>query len=331
LLELLEHLCGHEEKPREVYEWVLNWVAYPIQHPGAKMKTALVLHGPQGVGKNLFFESVMAIYGRYGRIVDQMAIEDKFNDWASRKLFLIADEVVARQELYHVKNKLKGFITSDWIRINPKNIGAYEERNHVNVVFLSNETQPLVLERDDRRYTVIWTPPVLGEKFILDVVDEIRNGGIAALHHYLKFDVKLDGFNEHTKPPMTRSKAELVDLSMDSTERFARDWIGGHIDGVAAVPVKSQDLYAFYRDWCGRAGYPRYAPEPKFLAEVTKRSGIRKALARYIDGAGIKVARFCFPPGVEQPVEKQQAPWLSECVEQFRSAVRDWKEENGRM
>lgn len=33
---------------------------------------------------------------------------------------MIADEVVARQELYHVKNKLKSFVTGEWIRINPK-------------------------------------------------------------------------------------------------------------------------------------------------------------------------------------------------------------------
>ena len=92
------------------------------------MRTALIFHGPQGTGKNLFFEAIMAIYGEYGRIVGQAEIEDKFNDWASRKLFLIADEVVARQELYHVKNKLKSFVTGEWIRINPKNVAAHDER-----------------------------------------------------------------------------------------------------------------------------------------------------------------------------------------------------------
>jgi hypothetical protein len=87
---------------------VLKWIAYPIQHPGAKMKTTLVVHGPQGTGKNLFFEALMSIYGEYGDVLDQSALEDKFNDWASRKLFMIADEVVARSDVYHIKNKLKG-------------------------------------------------------------------------------------------------------------------------------------------------------------------------------------------------------------------------------
>ena len=147
----------------------------------------------------------MAIYGEYGRIVDQAAVEDKFNDWASRKLFLIADEVVARMELYHTKNKLKSLITGEWIRINPKNIGAYDERNHVNLVFLSNETQPLVLERDDRRYTVIWTPAKLTRDFYQEVLDEIRAGGIAALHDYL-LNIPLGDFGTGTEPPMTKAK-----------------------------------------------------------------------------------------------------------------------------
>lgn len=132
-------MCAADAKAEELYQWVLRWLAYPIQHPGAKMKTAIVMHGPQGTGKNMFFEAVMQIYGRYGWVIDQSAIEDKFNDWASRKLFLIADEVVARSEMFHIKNKLKSFVTGEQIRINPKNMAAYWEANHVNLVFLSNE------------------------------------------------------------------------------------------------------------------------------------------------------------------------------------------------
>ena len=80
LLELLEYLCSEDARSRELFTWVLKWLAYPIQHPGAKMQTALVLHGPQGTGKNLFFEAYMRIFGEYGRVIDQEAIEDKFND-----------------------------------------------------------------------------------------------------------------------------------------------------------------------------------------------------------------------------------------------------------
>ncbi|MEY2654016.1 MAG: hypothetical protein RLZZ524_1044, partial [Pseudomonadota bacterium] len=150
ILELLQYLCSESaptpEQCAEVTAWVLRWLALPLQRPGTKMRSALVIHGPQGAGKNLLFEVVAAIYGKYALVVGQDQLEDKFNDWASMKLFLIGDEVVARQELYHHKNKLKSFITGETIQINAKMLPLRTEENHCNVVFLSNEHQPLALE-----------------------------------------------------------------------------------------------------------------------------------------------------------------------------------------
>lgn len=277
LLELLEYLCSHESNAREIYKWVLKWLAYPIQHPGAKMRTALVFHGPQGAGKNLFFETVMAIYGEYGRIVDQAAIEDKFNDWASRKLFLIADEVVARAELFHVKNKLKGLVTGEWIRINPKNVAAHDERNHVNLVFLSNERQPLVLEKDDRRYTVIWTPAQLPEGFYSDVRAELDAGGRAALHDFL-LNLDLGDFDEHTKPPMTEAKRDVIGLGLDSVERFVADWQSGEVvlpDGTVLpyCPCLGTQLFAQYLHWCRAEGVSRPRERNQFIGTLAKLPG----------------------------------------------------------
>lgn len=324
LLDLLMYLTGEEDNNREVYEWVLKWLAYPIQHPGAKMKTALVMHGPQGAGKNQFFEAVMAIYGQYGRIVDQMAIEDKFNDWASGKLFLIADEVVARQELFHVKNKLKHFVTGDWIRINPKNVAAHDEKNHVNLVFLSNETQPLVLERDDRRYCVVWTPAKLDADFYRAVADEIAGGGIAALHDYL-LNLDLGDFNEHSKPPVTKAKTELIEVSFNSTERFILDWLNGRLEGVPALPCRSESLYGLYKTWCQRNGHLRFAPSNAFLGDIGKRPDLRKAVERYEASAGIKQATFITPLSAEMPEGRSKPAWLASCADQFDRGVGTWK------
>lgn len=334
LLDLLDFLCSGEGRgaggTQAVYDWVLRWLAYPIQHPGAKMKTALVLHGPQGAGKNMFFESVMAIYGQYGRVVDQNAIEDKFNDWASKKLFLIADEVVARAELFHVKNKLKHFVTGDWIRINPKNVAAYDERNHANLVFLSNEAQPLVLEPGDRRYAVIWTPPELPEKFYGLVKTEIANGGIEALHDYL-LNLDLGDFASHTRPPLTGSKEDLIQLGLDSTERFFQHWVDGDIDGIEPMPCLSTDLFGLYRSWCSTVGISRSAPLHVMLGRLAKRADCRKQVNRYLTTSGSqKQGTFIWPAKgpQEPPADQMQTAWLGKCVDAFRFSVRDWREEH---
>lgn len=330
LLDLLRHMCAADAKPEELYQWVLRWLAYPIQHPGAKMKTAIVMHGPQGTGKNMFFEAVMQIYGRYGWVIDQSAIEDKFNDWASRKLFLIADEVVARSEMFHIKNKLKSFVTGEQIRINPKNMAAYWEANHVNLVFLSNERMPVVLEEDDRRHAVIWTPTKLGQDFYAAVYAELRSGGSAALHDYL-LHLPLGDFAPHTLPPMTEAKAELIELSRDSTTRFALLWLDGLLDGVPLVPAPSEDVYALYQSWCQRQGIGRAAPLNKFVDALLKKHGFTgghgKGGRKWCQfTAARKQLSFVFPPGAQGPGDgRSEAAWLGDCVEKFRNAVSDLK------
>ena len=326
LLELLYYLCSAEKEPEATYQWVLRWLAYPIQYPGTKMKTALVFHGPQGTGKNMFFEAITAIYGEYGRIIDQAAVEDKFNDWASRKLILIADEVVARQELFHIKNKLKGLVTGDTIRINPKNVGAYEEKNHVNLLFLSNEVMPAVLERDDRRYMVVWTPEKMDPKFYETVRIEIENGGVEALHHHL-LQVPLGDFKPWTLPPMTQAKADLIDISLGGSERFVNEWLGKMMP-LPVCACRSEDLYDAFRHWCQRNGAkgPQLAV---FVAEAVKRmKGSKDRRRHYVgdDSTSTRQSTIVFPGGIDAP---QDLRALSDQVINFGESVRLWRKEEG--
>lgn len=331
LLSLLEHLCSGEESGNtEVYQWVLKWLAYPIQNKGAKMRTALIFHGPQGAGKNLFFEAYAQIFGKYSRIVGQAEIDDKFNDWASGKLFMIADEVVARQELFHIKNKIKALITGDTIRINPKNVAAHDEKNHVNIVFLSNEKQPLVLEKDDRRFAVIWAPEKLHANYYSDVAEEVASGGIEALHDYL-LNLPLGDFNEHSKPPMTRSKQDLIDINLDSTDRFIQEWLEGELE-FPVCPVLSEDLYKAYSDYCKKNGVIRPRDMGQFVGNIAKTYGWSKQKPRiYADYnfTGEPKQRAVIIPHETLHTEKQKktadlsiSQWVTTCCLDFKEAMR---------
>lgn len=332
LLDLLRYMCAGDSKPEELYQFCLKWLAYPIQHPGAKMKTTLVIHGPQGTGKNMFFEAIMSIYGRYGRVIDQSAIEDKFNDWASRKLFLIADEVVARSDLYHVKNKLKAFITGDWIRINPKNMSAYDERNHVNLVFLSNEAMPVVLEEDDRRHAVIWTPEKLSADFYKGCTAEIENGGVAALHDYL-LHLDLGDFGPATLPPMTDAKRELIKLGRDSPTQFIKAFEAGDVAGFPAAgapklltPCLSTDMFELYQLWCRNVGL-KSLNMPRFLNEIERKHKARTERKRYDTIAGTKgpSSVVFMPAGHELPAGEGEKDWLGDRIEVFKTALADFR------
>ena len=328
LLELLEFLCSNEDNPREVYDWILNWIAYPIQNPGAKMQTALLMHGPEGTGKNTFFSCVRNIYAQYGGIFDQTQLESQFNGWASGKLFMIGNEVVTRVELYHQQGRLKNMITETEWQINEKNLPTRLEQNHCNFVFFSNRIDIAKLDKEDRRYCVVWTPPAAPAMFYDEVSQEIEAGGVAALHDML-LNRDLAEFNAHTKPPSTRAKRELIELSMDSTERFWRDWTEGHLP-VPCTAVRSEDLYSVYRYWAHAQGIPRAAPQNILLGMVGKKIGVqRKRSFYYLHSQTRKQSTFIFPRGVltHMPEDKSETAWLSEEVPRVQGALESWKEE----
>lgn len=333
LLGLLEFLCANEQHDRALYEWVLKWLAYPIQHPGAKMHSAIVVHGPQGTGKSLFFERYMRIFGPYATVLDQSALEDKFNaDWAQKKLFILADEVLARQDMYHVKNRLKGFITGSKIRVNPKNVTAHDEANHMNMVFLSNEKMPIVLEDDDRRHCVIWVPPKLDKKYYDAVEEECEQGGVEALHHYL-LGLDLGDFKPWTRPPMTEAKQDLINLGLGSEDRFIKDWEAGDTPHPFG-PCASMDLYKAYLKWCRENGVQRPRESSQFLNSAAKIPGWKNDRPHIYDTTHYtgqtRQQRMILPAtstlelaGKAQPLDKTKSRWLTDCFFTFRNSLED--------
>lgn len=329
ILELLEHLCGEsaatDQGVGDVVNWVLDWLAWPLQHPGAKMATALVFHGPQGAGKNLFFEAVASIYGRYSIVVGQDQLEDKFNDWASQRLFVIGDEVVARAELFHQKNKLKAFITGETIQINTKMMPLRTERNHVNVVFLSNEQQPLALEADDRRYLVVYTPPRRDDDLYDRVAKFIEAGGAAVfLDFLLRRD--LSGFSRHARPIMTTAKADLIELGLKPSERFCKEWTAGYLN----LPLKAcstEQLYRAFKRWCFLQGERWPPPQATFSKTVERyaRGQLRyKVVQLLTEDRGKRMSRMWIPAGAEPAAGEPLGRWAQDQSAAFENALASY-------
>lgn len=277
ILQLLHHLCNEEEA---VFEWILKWIAYPLQHPGAKMESAVIMHGEEGAGKNFFWLALRHIYGEYASVITQNELESQFNTWASRKLFMVANEVVSRSELREHKGRLKNYITEDALLINEKMLPLREERNCMNFVFLSNETIPLVLDRTDRRYLVVWTPAApRPAAFYVEVGKELDGGGAAGLYAYL-MAMDLGDFDQHTKPVMTRAKRNLIEVSKPSPELFFDQWSTGLLQ-VPYVSALQRDLYRSFVKWCSLFG-EKHAPSDTKFGIALGRLGVQKETKRVL-------------------------------------------------
>jgi phage/plasmid primase-like uncharacterized protein len=323
---LLAHLCNGDE---ELETWILRWLAYPLRNPGAKMPTSIIMHGDEGSGKNFFFERVVKpIYGDYGYVIGNDQLESKFNDWASMKLFMVADEVVTRAELKQMKGKLKGLISGETVIVNPKGMPEHVEKNQMNFVFLSNELQPLALDKTDRRYLVVWTPPALGREFYESVGAEIAQGGIEAFYHFLMYELDMGDFNAHTKPIYNDAKDSLIEKSLAPAERFYREWSRGFLP-LPFITVSVNQLYDAFKVWCARSGEPMYTSMTAFSPMVARYAGdaMRKHLIKYDLGSKVK-QRMVFLVG-DQPPGKSLAEWAEGSSALFESELRAYRSRYG--
>jgi hypothetical protein len=340
MIELLHHLCSESSASdtgvADIMDWVLRWIAYPLQHPGAKLKTALVFHGAQGTGKNLFFDCVRDLYGDYGVMVSQNELEDKFTSWLSRKLFIVGDEVVTRSEMYHKKNQLKWMITGDKkIPIRAIQQDVRYESNHCNLVFLSNESQPLALEDGDRRYLVVYTPIAAPTELYARVAAFLKAGGAQVFLKYL-LELDLSGFTPDTKPLMTQAKQDLIDLGLRPAERFAAEWMGGYLP-LPLRPCSAEQLYQAFRRWADKMGERFPPPQASFTNSVKRWS--QEHVTRDADGeisepalrykvvklahadGGRSCVRAWIPKGTGPRDGTTEGAWMAECIQDFEPIV----------
>jgi putative DNA primase/helicase len=340
MIELLGHLCSESATSdtgvAAVMDWVLRWIAYPLQHPGAKLQTALVFHGAQGTGKNLFFDCVRDLYGDYGVMVSQNELEDKFTSWLSRKLFIVGDEVVTRAEMYHKKNQLKWLVTADKkIPIRAIQQDVRHETNHVNLVFLSNESQPLALEDGDRRYLVVYTPNKGPEDLYQRAAAFLKSGGARKFLHYL-LTLDLGDFVPSTKPLMTQAKADLIELGLKPAERFVSEWLAGFLP-LPVRPCSAEQVFQAFRKWCDKMGERAWTPQATFTKTlerwVLERSGVDddgyrmaprlayKVVKLAHEDGGRKCVRCWIPEGTGPVNGETEGQWMAGCVQAFQPVL----------
>lgn len=288
---LISFLCNHDA---EALDWLVKWLAYPLQHMGAKMDTAILFHSTmEGSGKSLMFADVMGeLYGQYGATVGQTQLEGSFNAWQSRKLWAVFEEVVSRDQRYNQVGKIKHMITGKTVRMESKFINGWEEANHMNSAFLSNEIMPWPISEDDRRMLVMWPLETLPPERQKAISRELANGGVAALYGWL-LAVDLGEFNQRTRPPKTEARQRLVELSRTAWQTFFYLWRAGELGHGLWGCALTSDVYAMFAEWCSH-NRESVMSQTKFSLMLSAKVEKTRAIP-WTDGNNRRFAAFFFP------------------------------------
>ena len=205
-------------------EHFLNFLAYIIQNPGAKVRHAVVIIGGQGIGKsimNTLFEKLLGPSNVTKPQNEHMA--ENYTRWARNASLCIINELF-QADKWHFYNRIKPFITDDTIHIREMFKDVYEIENHMNFICYTNHEVPVKLEHDDRRWMFIKSDAVQKDP---EYYAEFYSNCITKAGGVKKYLLEKDttGFCPNSIPLMTEAKQHILNDSKSEIELWISERI----------------------------------------------------------------------------------------------------------
>lgn len=243
--KLLDHIFRNDNKARQ---WFERWVAYPLQRPGTKLFTAVVLWGVQGGGKSLLGETYGKLYGENYYEPSKSEFSNQFNEWLRFRQFVLVNESLSTGNR-HDADELKAMITREYATINRKYQPQFQVRDCVNYLITSNHPDAVLVEDTERRYFVHRVAARLGS-YLADEVSAFKKDpkGQAALLHYLLHDVDVRGFNPRAPAPETAARLDMIEATICDLDRFIRDEIEAARCGERSTRTTAERLKSQYEN-----------------------------------------------------------------------------------
>lgn len=254
--KLMDNLAGSSEK-----EWLLNHMATYVQTLD-KPRTIPVFVGKQGTGKTKCVELFGKGIGGF-MAVDNGLIESDFNGYLMNAVVLLDELANSQRDSNQLKNRLKQFINErQSINAKHRNVISVELNNYI--VIASNEQTshvPLVIEEDDRRYSIIsgGVDRNLAHESWFNYQE--LEGQLPAFMLYLlsrPIDVKAASI-----PLMTEMKQQLADSSQDYKTACVRAFIEEMQDTIAAPQIMKLSQF------CDKLN-EKYNPQFRYMPRSVK-------------------------------------------------------------
>jgi hypothetical protein len=241
-------------------EYFINWLSSAFNTMN-KNRTAIILRGIPGAGKNVLYEQIIeyALGQNYCVIIGNDDLATNFNISLENKLFVLANEIKGNLHNGNTAyEKVKQYITEAEIRVEQKGVDSRKIINYFNMLIFSNNQTPLQIQGDDRRYTVYETnniplKEIIESEFKVDTFNYIkaiqseRDDFIIDLIMY-NYDI-----NKAQKCQETEEKERIYRASMTKIEILS-DKIKSNdkhfFDDILEIleDEDKEELFSFFRD-----------------------------------------------------------------------------------
>jgi hypothetical protein len=148
----IEEVISHRDEQTAAY--ILNWLAWAVQHPDERAEVALALLGKRGTGKGVLGNAMCRIFGQHAiHISSADHLGGRFNAHLRDACLLFADEAYWPGDK-GAEGTLKRLITEPDLFIEPKGRDAVQIRNMLHVLMGSNENWVVPAGEHERRFAV---------------------------------------------------------------------------------------------------------------------------------------------------------------------------------
>ncbi len=157
-LSLLRALDLEEGEAAE--GWLLDRMAWIVQHPGRKINHGVLMGGEQGIGKDSFLAPLIEALGEHNcTTIDALELASGFNSYLHATHLLLLNEIDFgdHRERRTVAERLKPLLAAPpkELMVNEKKLRPYAIPNRVQVMGMTNHRLCLHADTDDRRWLLL--------------------------------------------------------------------------------------------------------------------------------------------------------------------------------
>ena len=202
---------------------IVAWLAHRVQRPQEKINHALVLGGPQGIGKDSLLEPVKQAVGPWNfHDVVPTNLLGRFNSF-TKSVILRVNEARDLGDAEHINRftfydhtKIYTAAPPDVLRVDEKHLREYYVFNVLGFLITTNhKTDGIYLPPDDRRHYVAWSN-LTKEDFTPDYWRALWSwycgGGFEHVAAYLS-ELDISAFDPKAPPPQTPAWWDIVHTS----------------------------------------------------------------------------------------------------------------------
>ena len=199
---------------------IVTWLAHRVQRPQEKINHALVLGGPQGIGKDSLLEPVKQAVGPWNfHDVVPTNLLGRFNSFAKSVILRVneardlGDAERINRFTFYDHTKIYTAAPPDVLRVDEKHLREYYVFNVLGFLITTNhKTDGIYLPADDRRHYVAWSN-FTKEAFKTDYWNALWSwycgGGFEHVAAYLS-ELDISSFDPKAPPPQTSAWWDIV-------------------------------------------------------------------------------------------------------------------------